>query len=433
LLFFVILIAIAPKLPVLAGYLPDFPSDVIPDFFDKWRITMGNGSSVNNLINYEHPDYFYDTTENGTDWVVYITPNSGGTTPNSSNTRSELRQFDEWTPETGGNMTATLKVLNVSTTGNAVVPAAFSAVIGQIHSDEGHENEPLKIFYKKFPGHSKGSVFWNYEINTLGSNSERWDYSTAVWGYDWSVVGSDSTTYPAEPADGIELGEEIFYEVNVYDGIMYLTFSSPGHQTKTFTKNLILSEYTNYSDIPQQVLTVFASTGQDGVERANAYAGELQYFKMGSYNQGNGKNPQDNLIWNTGSQTYGGNLADQYANGSYAEVWFKDASVGPAVVITSIDDGNLETGIPTEFSLSQNYPNPFNPSTNISFTISKDSHVNLAVYDISGRLIQQLADQPYSIGKHTVTFEASNLASGIYLYRFQAGDFSQIKRMALMK
>ena len=180
-------------------------------------------------------------------------------------------------------------------------------------------------------------------------------------------------------------------------------------------------------------MTVFASTGQDGVEQATAYSNELQYFKMGSYNQGNGKNPQDNLIWNTGSQTYGGNLADQYANGSYAEVWFKDASVGPAVVITSIDEGNLQGEIPTEFSLSQNYPNPFNPSTNITFALSKDSYVNLAVYDISGKLIQQLVDQQFAIGKHTVTFEASNLASGIYLYRIQAGSFTQIKRMALMK
>lgn len=432
LLFFIVLIAIAPKLPVLAGYLPDFPSDVIPDFFDKWRITMGDGSSVNNLINYENPDYFYDTTEATTDWVVYKSPNSGGTTPNSSNTRSELRQFDEWTPETGGNMTGTLKVMNVSLTGNAIVPASFSTCIGQIHSDEGHENEPLKIYYKKFPGHTKGSVFWNYEINTEGSNSERWDYSTAVWGYDWSVVGTDSTTYPPEPADGIELEEEFSYEVNVYNGIMELTFTSPGHETKTFSKSLVLSEYTNYSDIPQQVLTVFASTGQDGVEQATAYAGELQYFKQGCYNHANGKNPQDHLVWNTGSQTYGGSLIDQYANGSYAEVWFKEASVGPGV-LTAIGDDNNGVDITDGFHLAQNYPNPFNPTTNITFALPKNSYVNLAVYDINGKLVQQLANGQYAIGEHTVTFNAANLSSGIYMYRIQTASFTQIRRMVLMK
>jgi len=116
--------------------LTDFPSDVIP-FFNQWKITLGNGSTVNNLINYEHNDYFYDEND-GTDWVVYKTPNSGGTTPNSSNTRSELRQLNEWTPETGGRLTGTLKVMHVSTTADARVPASFSVVVGQIHSDEGH-------------------------------------------------------------------------------------------------------------------------------------------------------------------------------------------------------------------------------------------------------------------------------------------------------
>lgn len=84
----------------------------------------------------------------------------------------------------------------------------------------------------------------------------------------------------------------------------------------------------NYSDIPEQVLTVFNSTGQDGTEQVNAYAGELQYFKQGAYNQVSGKDPLSNMIWNTGAEIYGGDLADQYANRSYTEVWFKEATVG---------------------------------------------------------------------------------------------------------
>ncbi len=303
----------------------EYPSDVIP-FFDLWKITLGNGSTVKNLINYEHQDYFYDTND-GIDWVVYKTPNSGGTTPNSSNTRSELRQNEEWTPEIGGELTGTCKVMQVSTSGDARVPATFSVIVGQVHSDDGHENEPLKIFYKKFPGHTKGSIFWNYEINTEGSNSERWDFSTAVWGYDWSVVGSSANEYPEEPLNGIELGEEFSYEINVFDGIMHLTFMSVGHETKTFSKSLVESDYTEYSDIPGQVLTVFAPTGQDGTEKNNAYSGENLYFKQGAYNQTNGKDPADNMVWNTASETYGGSLTEQYENGSYAEVWFKGATV----------------------------------------------------------------------------------------------------------
>lgn len=304
-----------------------YPSDVIP-FMEEWKILLGDGTRSEELLNYEKKDFFYVENEGETDWVVYKTPNSGVTSRTSSNTRTELGQKKHWIPETGGKLTGTLKVQHVSTSGDARVAASYSVVVGQIHSDEGHENEPIKIFYKKFPGHTKGSVFWNYEINTKGDNSKRWDYSTAVWGNDMSVVGATATSYPEEPKNGIALGEEFSYEINVYKGIMHLTFSSDGHETVKFTKNLLESDFTKKSDIPEQIRTLYASIGRDGVERENAYAGEIQYFKQGAYNQTNGKNPEDNMVWSTGSETYGGDIAKQYENGCYTEVWFKEATVG---------------------------------------------------------------------------------------------------------
>ena len=306
-----------------------YPNEIIP-FMDKFRMLMGDGTNVEDLTEFEHKDFFYTVIDGTRRWVVYKTPNSGVTSKNSSNTRTELHEKREWTPEQGGNLTGTCKVMQVSTSGDARVAASYSTVIGQIHSGEGHENEPLKIFYKKFPGHSKGSVFWNYEINTEGDdNSGRWDYSTAVWGHDMSVIGASKNDYPAEPADGIELGEEFSYEVNVYKGIMYLTFKSDGHETKTFTKNLIASEYIKKSDLPDQVKKLFVPIGQDGTERAIAYSGELNYFKQGAYNQTNGKTPETNMVWCPGAETYGGDIAKQYENGCYTEVWFREATVGP--------------------------------------------------------------------------------------------------------
>lgn len=305
-----------------------YPSDVIP-FMDKFKMLMGNGTHVKDLINFEDKNFFYTVTEDSTDWVVYKTPNSGVTSKNSSNTRTELHEKREWIPEEGGKLTGTLKVMHVSTSGDARVAASYSTVVGQIHSGEGHENEPLKIFYKKFPGHAKGSVFWNYEINTAGEdNSGRWDYSYPVWGNDMSVVGSDPKDFPIEPKDGIELGEEFSYEVNVYEGIMYLTFSSKNHPTVKFTKNLIVTEYPTKADIPEQTKKLFVPIGQDGIERETAYAGELNYFKQGAYNQTNGKSPEKNMVWCAGAETYGGNIEKQYANGCYTEVWFKEATIG---------------------------------------------------------------------------------------------------------
>jgi len=305
-----------------------YPSDVMP-YMDKWKILLGDGTNVDNLIDYEKEGFFYVANDGKTDWVAYKTPNSGITSRTSSNTRTELGQKEHWTAKIGGKLSSTVKVMHVSTSGDARVAASYSTVIGQIHSDTGHENEPLKIFYKKFPGHTKGSVFWNYEINTEGDNAKRWDFSTAVWGHDMSVIGTDVSSYPEEPSDGIALGEEFSYEINVYDGIMYLSFSRDGQAPKTFTKNLIVSEYINDSDIPEQIRRLFAVIDRDGTEKPSAYEGESQYFKQGAYNQTNGKAPETNMVWSTGSKIYDGDLAKQYANGSYTEIWFRDGKVGP--------------------------------------------------------------------------------------------------------
>ena len=305
-----------------------YASDVIP-FFDHWKLILGDGSNAGIANKFENKDFFYTTNEGNTDWIVFKAPNGGNTHGTSNNTRTELAQVKKWYPKTANDkLTATLKVMNVSSTGDARVAASYSVVIGQIHSADGHENEPLKIFYKKFPGHAKGSVFWHYEINTAGDdNSGRWDYSSAVWGHDFSVVGTAANTYPEEPKDGIALGEEFSYQIEVKDGIMNLTFTSKGHETKTFTKNLIESEYSTKQDIPEQTQKLFVPIGQDGVERKHAYAGEGCFFKLGAYNQTNGKSPEVNKNWCSGAETHGGDIQKQYADGNYAEVWFKTGSI----------------------------------------------------------------------------------------------------------
>lgn len=305
-----------------------YASDVIP-FFDHWKLILGDGSNAGIANNFENKDFFYTENDDSGNWVVFKSPNGGDTHGTSNNTRTELAQIKKWYPaKADDKLTATLKVMNVSATGDARVASTHSVVVGQIHSADKHENEPLKIFYKKFPGHTKGSVFWHYEINTAGEdNSGRWDYSSAVWGNDFSVVGPTKNTYPEEPEDGIAFGEEFSYEIIVQEGIMSLKFMSEGHETKTFTKNIIASEYSTTADIPQQTQDLFVPIGQDGVERELAYTGEGCFFKLGCYNQTNGKSPDVNKNWCSGAETHGGDINKQYEDGNYAEVWFKTASI----------------------------------------------------------------------------------------------------------
>ena len=88
---------------------------------------------------------------------------------------------------------------------------------------------------------------------------------------------------------------------------------------------------------------------------------------------------------------------------------------------------------PQQFSLGQNYPNPFNPSTTIKYELPKATRVNLSVFDILGREVSVLVNERMDAGVYEVKFDGSNLASGVYFYRLQAGDFVQSKRLLILK
>jgi GH35 family endo-1,4-beta-xylanase len=89
--------------------------------------------------------------------------------------------------------------------------------------------------------------------------------------------------------------------------------------------------------------------------------------------------------------------------------------------------------IPANYRLDQNFPNPFNPSTKIRYSIVKASRVTLKIYDILGREILTLVNENQLPGQYTVTFDAKNLASGVYFYRLNAGNFSGTKKLMLLK
>jgi hypothetical protein len=97
---------------------------------------------------------------------------------------------------------------------------------------------------------------------------------------------------------------------------------------------------------------------------------------------------------------------------------------------TSVDD---PSGLPSEFALEQNYPNPFNPSTQIRFALPIDSKVRLTVYDMLGREVAVLVDDVRPAGRHAVSLDAARLASGIYLYRLEAGTTTFTRKMTLIK
>jgi subtilisin family serine protease len=99
--------------------------------------------------------------------------------------------------------------------------------------------------------------------------------------------------------------------------------------------------------------------------------------------------------------------------------------------ITSIKDNS--NPVPYKFELSQNYPNPFNPSTIIKYSIAKENHVELKIYDMLGKEIRTLVNEEKVPGNYSINFNAGNLPSGVYLYKITAGNFTSTKKLVLIK
>jgi len=94
---------------------------------------------------------------------------------------------------------------------------------------------------------------------------------------------------------------------------------------------------------------------------------------------------------------------------------------------------NISNEIPEKYSLSQNYPNPFNPVTNVEFGISKSGYVSLKIFDMLGKEIAILVNANLTPGNYNYNFDASKISSGVYFYRLVTKDFSETKKMNLIK
>ena len=313
----------------------------------QWKITLpldnnqdGKIDEVDtkDLQSFYHEDFFYLNKDGH---MVFSAPNKAITTANSSNTRSELRHMlrgqnqklktkghknnfvlekhslSDKFARIGGKLEASLKVDHVATrAGNPNKPPAYSVVVGQIHAgkdknllnktDElfGWGNEPLKIYYKKWPNHETGSVFWTYERNLAKSDPNRTDIAYAVWGNTWKN-GVDPKS------QGVALGEEFQYEVNVHGNVMHLVFKAQGKETVKYSIDL-----TNNVD---------ANGDVDSLDNRFGYTLDWHYFKAGAYNQCSTKDEPG--MWYAACAGTGDWETDKM-NGDYVQVTFTDLKVG---------------------------------------------------------------------------------------------------------
>ena len=122
-------------------------------------------------------------------------------------------------------------------------------------------------------------------------------------------------------------------------------------------------------------------------------------------------------------------------SGTFTITWPSNQYIAVRIYNTNLISGNItnQKTLPTEFSLSDNFPNPFNPSTTINYSIPQSSFVTLKMYDIIGREVATLVYEEKFPGNYEIKFNGENIPTGIYFYRMQAGNFTQTKKLILLK
>ena len=149
------------------------------------------------------------------------------------------------------------------------------------------------------------------------------------------------------------------------------------------------------------------------------------------------------LVFSLQGQALPGNLPFEFVNvegfDGTSTIEFKDIiladSNGKGVdVQAQTYDISFSAGLlPVKTELTDSYPNPFNPTTSINYGLQKDGYVEIMVYDASGRLVEELVNQNQTAGYHSITWNASNQASGMYFAKMVAGDVVQTQKLVLLK
>jgi hypothetical protein len=247
---------------------------------------------------------------------------------------------------------------------------------------------------------------WNWNLGSSSWTISMWlEATTTTFGYIFGDAGSGSFrcfNNGAAGTNAITLRGTGITNVDVpgfASGpvVVHFVYDSALSNIKVY-KNGVLS-----LTVPQTPLNMTTGTGfrVGGYSTSATYQGKLDEFRV--YNRA-------------------------LDSTEIAATWNMDIPCG---IITGVK--NEQNIIPGTYNLFQNYPNPFNPVTQISFALPVAGNVNLVVYDILGREVATLVNDYRTAGTHTVNFDASRIASGVYMYKITSGDFTDTKKMVLIK
>ncbi len=325
------------------------------------------------------------------------------------------------------------KLLNSS---GAVYSAAFNSVISDVNVNDS-------IFYRVLA--QDNSSQHNCDSTTMRSfkiisqTTACIGTGTTSTSYPFYTLYEDSRTQMLYSSSEILAGGGAAGFINKI-GFTVLTVGAP--------------EMSNFS-VKMQTITASTITTWTNTGWTTVYSGTynpagtgLQYINLATPYSYNGTGNllieicYDNSAWTSNTTVAGtsqtGTVIHNHVDGSSGCTLTSTstASTRPnlcMIINTATSVNPVGTSLPQVYSLSQNYPNPFNPTTKINFALPKQGFVTLKIYDVLGREVRTLVNEVKSAGSYTVDFNASEYSSGVYFYKLESNDFSDIKKMMLIK
>lgn len=326
---------------------------------------------------------------------------------------------ETWTVEASGfgdpNLTGTGNKWDVAVIGNIIYLFAQSGVVYPVKYDSGTWTSLPGLTSLAAYGSFKGSVTADLD----GDGTDEIILGSWFTGGKVVVLKQDSDTLVAyEVADLTPLGATRLNGAAIgdldNDGNLDFVFGT--RPPSTPNNSLYRVEFQG-GDITSPANYISSNIDSLLVPAPGGTGGQLDVISIGNIDG----DPSDEVIYTQG-YTRG------VSNDTTADVAFLDIEHTPVSV--KLVDNN----IPDEFYLNQNYPNPFNPSTTIKFGLTTEMAVELKVFDALGQEVMTLIDSPLmKAGSFNVHFDASNLASGTYIYRLKAGNYVSSKKMILLK
>jgi hypothetical protein len=349
------------------------------------------------------------------------------------------------TDSTGGPLTATEGMFDLSNTSWTNVPGGTYVRLGTNLTNDNTVGGGDRILqYNGTPGSapypSLDDGSGEQLIAYTGSSSNPNYIAGINWGNSgWLTKPMGSTSYAPGTLSDIQLGSlDNYYYSGSVDDILYVTRDSlttsgnwSGSDTRIGYKSLGIGN----SALPVEL--DFFTAILNGSQVELRWKTETEVNNYGFYiersndisdwtaigfveGHGNSNSPKQ----------YNFNDNDINQTGTY---YYRLKQIDFDGTIEYFNIVSVKIEIPNKYYLSQNFPNPFNPETRISFTLPEKQLVSLRVYNMLGELVEELVNGPREAGSYTITFDASNLSSGIYIYRIQTDNFAENKKMNFLK